>query len=190
MATVKVHNSLKVAGKQHVSVGSHALQTYLEAATQEFRAGAPVFFSSGKIAEITDPVGDTEQIVGIVAQDATAAVGGVNDVDTVTDAPIVVVPALPGLVFDGVFGNVADDLYELAQTDVGKLCALRRDDTNDTWYLGANDAHATNPVAGAGCRIVGLRDPIGTVNGRVYFVFLDTRQNAADNGVVAGTIYS
>lgn len=180
MATIKTFQSIKVAGKQHLSVGSHALQTYVEAATQEFNEGAPLFFSSGKVAEITDPVGDTEQIVGIAQTNAT----GVTDTDTV------VCPALPGLVFEACLANVADDLYEIAAADVGKLCALRRDDTNDTWFLGANDAHATNPVAGAGCRIVALKDAVGTINGRVYFVFLDTRQNAADNGVVAGTIYS
>ena len=180
MATVKAFNSIKVAGKQHLSVGSHALQTYKEAATQEFNAGAPLAFSGGRVAEITDPVGDTEQIVCIATGDASGT----------TDTDVVVVPALPGLVFEAVLANVADDLYELAAADVGKLCALRRDDTNDSWFLGANDAHATNPVAGAGCRIVGLKDAVGTVNGKVFFVFLDTRQNAADNGVVAGTIYS
>lgn len=180
MATVKAFNSIKVAGKQHLSVGSHALQTYKEAATQEFNAGAPLFASAGRVAEITDPVGDTESIVGIATADASGT----------TDENVVVVPALSGLVFEAVFGNVADDLYAIDVLDVFKLCALRRDDTNDSWYLGANDAHATNPVAGAGCRIVGLKDEDGTVNGRVYFVFLDTRQNAADNGVVANTIYS
>lgn len=180
MATVKAFESIKVAGKQHLSVGSHALQTYKEDATEEFNAGAPLFFNAGRVAEITDPVGDTEQIVGIAAHDASGT----------TDTDVVVIPALPGLVFDAVFGNVADDLYALTAADVGKLCCLRRDDTNDSWYLGANDAHATNPAAGAGCRIVGLKDAVGDVNGRVYFVFLDTRQNAADNGVVAGTIYS
>lgn len=180
MATVKAFDSIRVAGKQHLSVGSHALQTYPEAATQEFNAGAPLFASAGKVAEITDPVGDTETIVGIAMGDATGT----------TSDPTVVCPALPGLVFEAVFANVADDLYETSLDDVFKLCALRRDDTNDSWFLGANDAHATNPVAGAGCRIVGLKDPAGTVNGKVYFVFLDTRQNAADNGVVPGTIYS
>lgn len=182
MATVKTYQSLKVAGKQHLSVGSHALQTYKEAATQEWNAGAPVANTAtgGRVAEITDPVADAEAIVGIAVADATGTTG----------ADATVVPALPGLVFEAVLGNVADDLYALSADDVFKLCALRRDDTNDTWYLGANDAHATNPVAGAGCRIVGLKDAAGTVNGRVYFVFLDTRQNAADNGVVANTIYS
>jgi hypothetical protein len=180
MATIKAFQSLKVAGKQHTSVGSHALQTYKEAATQEFNAGAPLCNSAGRVAEITDPVGDTESIVGIAMADASGT----------TDTDVVVAPALPGMVFEGVLGNVADDDYEIAAADVFKLAALRRDDTNDTWFLGANDAHATNPVAGAGCRIVGLKDPVGTVNGRVFFVFLDTRQNAADNGVVAGTIYS
>jgi hypothetical protein len=180
MATVKAFNSIKVAGKQHTSVGSHAAQTYPEAATQEFNKGAPLYFSGGKVAEITDPVGDTEQIVGIAGHDASGT----------TSDDVLVFPVLPGMVFEAVFGNVADDLYALAAADVGKLCALRRDDTNDSWFLGANDAHATNPVAGAGCRIVALKDAVGTVNGKVYFVFLDTRQNAADNGVVAGTIYS
>jgi len=180
MATVKVFQSIKVAGKQHASITSHPLQTYKEDATEEYNAGAPLFFNAGKVAEITDPVGDTEQIVGIATVDASG----------VTDTDALVCPTLPGVVFTAVLGNVADDLYALLAADVGKLAALRRDDTNDTWYLGANDAHATNPVAGAGCRVVGLKDDVGTVNGRVYFVFLDTRQNAADNGVVANTIYS
>lgn len=179
MATVKAQNSLKVAGKQNISVGSHALQTKREAANQEFNAGAPLFYSGGRAAEITDPVGDTEQILGLAMHDASGT----------TDTNVVVAPTLPGIVFEGVLGNVADDLYALLAADEGKLCCLRRDDTNDTWYLGANDSHATNPAAGAGCRIVGLKDAVGTVNGRVYFVFMATRQNAADNGVVAGTIY-
>lgn len=180
MATVKSFESIKVAGKQDLSVGSHKLRTYKEAATQEFNGGAPLFFSGGRVAEITDPVGDTEQIVGIAMHDASGT----------TDDDVVVQPAVPGIVFEAVFGNVADDLYELAAADVGKLCALRRDDTNDAWYLGANDAHATNPVAGAGCRILALKDAVGTVNGRVYFIFKTSRANAADNGFVDGTIYS
>ncbi len=180
MATIKTYQSLKVAGKQHLSVGSHAVQTYKEAATQEFNAGAPLAAAAGKVAEITDPVADTEQIVGIALNDATGT----------TDDDALVVPALPGLVFEGVLANVADDLYALLAADVFKYAALRRDDTNDTWFLGANDSHATNPPAGAACKIVGLKDPVGTVNGRVYFVFVAQRANAADNGVVANTIYS
>jgi hypothetical protein len=188
MATVLGHDSIKVGGKQHASVGSHALQTYKEGSTQEFRAGAPVSLSSGLLVEITDPVADAEAIVGIATKAATARAG--DDEDTVTEAPIPVAPAIPGIVFEAVFGNVADDLYALAQADVGKFCALRRDDTNDTWYLGANDAHATNPPAGGGCRVVALKDAVGTVNGKVYFVFLSQRANAADSGFVPGTIYA
>ena len=41
MATVKAFNSIKVAGKQHGSVGSHAIPLYHEANSQTFKAGAP-----------------------------------------------------------------------------------------------------------------------------------------------------
>jgi len=183
MATVKVFNSLKVAGKQHISPASHALQTYKEAATQEFNAGAPLAFTTGGlVAEITDPVADAEKIVGIATADASGT----------TSDDVVAVPALPGIVFEAVLGNVADDLYALLQEDVGKTCALRRDDTNDSWYLGANDSENDDaaPPAGGGCRVVALKDDVGTVNGKVYFVFRSTRQNAGDTALVPHVIYS
>lgn len=184
MATVLAHNSIRVAGKQHISVGSHALQTYPEDATEEFNAGAPLFFSgtNGRVAEITDPVADVEKIVGIAGHDASG----------VTDTNVVVIPALPAVVFDAILGNVADDLYETSIDDVGNTAALRRDDTNDSWYLGANDDEPDTaaPPPGGCCRIVGLKDPAGTVNGRVYFVFRDSRQNAGDTALIPSTIYA
>lgn len=180
MATVKAFNSLRFAGKQHISAGSHALAPYKEGTSVVFKAGAPVILSSGLVVEAANP-NDTGVLLGLAARDSE------NDTD---NSPIQVNPAIPGLVFDGILGNSADDLRALAQTDVGLYAALIKDTTagNLGWYLNATTASLTRPN-NSRVKIVGLKDAVGTVNGRVYFTFTAEGEDNAGNAV-PGTIYS
>lgn len=198
MATVKDFNSLRIAGK-HASTPSRALAAYTEAATQTFKQGALLVVASGLVQE-AGTVGagsDTETIVGV------AAAAGQNN--TLANKLTQVEPALPGVVFEGLLGNTADDLYALAAAfaDIGSACAFSKDATNGGWFLNATTKTATVPAAGAAgiaqlfnvanarARIVGYKDPIGTVNGRVYFVFLSTGTgNTVTTTVSHPTIYN
>lgn len=189
MATVKAFNSIKVAGKAHASTASTAIPKFKEAASQTFKAGAPVKVVSGLITECIAPAAgsDAEVIVGIALQDG----------QNVTTKPLTTVaPCCPcgDAVFEGILGNTADDLYALTADDgdVGKAAALAKDATNLGWYVNATTAALdASAIANARVRVVGYKDPAGTVNGRVYFVFLVQGVNNAGNAAVPrATIYS
>ncbi len=189
MATVKAFNSLKVAGKSHASVGSHAIPKFKEAAAQTLKAGAPVKLIAGLVTEIIAPAAgsDAEQILGIALEDG----------HNVATKPLTTVASCaPGgdHVFEGVLGNTADDLRTLTADDgdVGKAAALAKDAANLGWYLnGTTAALDPSAIANARVRIVGYKDDAGTVNGRVYFVFLVQGTNNAGAAAVArATIYS
>lgn len=198
MATVKDFQSLRIAGK-HASTPSRALAAYHEASSQTFKQGALLSVVSGLVQEATNPVGagsDLDTLVGIAAQ------AGQN----VTTKPLTQIEAcLPGVVFEGVLGNSADDLYALAaaDADVGSACSFFKDPVNGGWYLNATTKTAAVPAAGAAgiaqlfnvvnarARVVGYKDPAGTVNGRVFFVFLSTGTgNTVTTTVSHPTIYN
>ncbi len=189
MATVKAHDSLRVAGKQHASIASHALPLYHEANSQTFKAGAPVKLIAGLVTECIAPAAgsDAEQIAGIAGQDGQ---------NVTTKPATTVIPCAPcgAAVFEGILGNAADDLRVLAASDgdVGKAAALAKDAANLGWYVnGTTAALDPSAIANARVRIVGYKDAAGTVNGRVYFVFLVQGTNNAGAAAVArATIYS
>jgi hypothetical protein len=187
MATIKAFNSIKVAGKQHLSVGSHMSPLYHEAAAQSFKAGAPVKLIAGLVTTIVTPAAgsDAEIIAGIALQDGQ---------NVATKPATSVSPAAPGIVYEAVLGNSGDDLYALtaADGDVGKAAPLLLDGANLGWYVNATLMNTdASGVANARVRIVGYKDAAGTVNGRVYFVFLVQGTNNAGNAAVArATIYS
>lgn len=186
MATVKDFQSLRIAGK-HASTPSRAVALYHEANSQTFKSGALLCLSSGLAAESTSGGADAEVLIGV------ATTAGQN----VTTKPnCTVEPCLPGVVFEGILGNSADDLYTLtaADGDVGKLCTILKDAANGGWYLNATTAAASSSLAGAlanaRAKVVGYKDAAGTVNGRVYFVFLPLGMNNAGNAALRSTIYS
>lgn len=180
-AVVKTFNSIKVAGKQDISVGSHKLRSYTEGDSQAGFGGAPVIFSSGKVVEAATSAGvyaaAAVKIVGIAAQDF-------NNTTSNTQDKFPVVPVPPGIVFEGVLSGSTGTTHALAQSDVGTDHRLVRSD-DKAWYLAADDDASKNLRT----RIVGLKDAIGTAEGKVYFIFQSTGTDAAA-AVTPGTIYA
>ena len=173
--------ALSVSGanslKPSKGLGLHSTPsiTYLEAASQTFVKGTPLVFTSGG-STVEQDTSDPAPIVGIAEH---AASGTTND-------PVRVVPAIPGKVFEGILGNGDLTDYTLAQTDVGDVYGLARDATNLGWFVDKQDT----AVANVRVRVVGLRDAAGTVNGRVYFVFLIATQDTDDQILIPTTIYA
>lgn len=126
-----------------------------EAATETFVEGSPLLIGAGGAEnQLTEAATDVvNDIVGI----ANKAAGGTIDDD------IEFVPALPGIIFEANIGTsvtagaiAADDLMNVFPLTL----------TGTAWFI--NNTDNTTPCV----RVVGFKDPVGTVNGRVYFVFL------------------
>lgn len=127
-----------------------------EGASQSFLKGAPVIYSSGKIVVGASPPFDTgDALAGIAQQDASG----------VTDRDMCFVPAHRNVVFEGTLESSSSNGYALLQADLGAIYAIDYDATNKKYYV--DKANTTNAVA----RIIRLVDPVGTVRGRVQFVF-------------------
>lgn len=179
MATVKEGQSLKVAKSQglfakvYLDLPEDDLQTY--------KKGAPLFLNGGFAEECANPI-DTAAVVGIAASPGS---NGATDGAKRAKA----IPALPGVtVFEGVLGNSGDDLYVTVNADLGKFAALVKDAVNGGWYLDATTA-STTPPNNTRVKVVGFKDAVGTVNGRVYFTFVvDGEDNAG--AAVRGTYAS
>lgn len=126
-----------------------------EGASETYIEGSPLIPGAGGAEDniqeaATEPV---DNILGIANDPATGTTNTVREF----------VPALPGVVFEGNIGTsvtagaiAADDLYSIYPLQL----------SGTAWFIDKTDN--TNPCV----RIVGFKDPVGTVNGRVYFVFL------------------
>lgn len=152
---VKAANSLNAG--PGLGTHSHPSITVPEAAAQTFKRGCPLVFTAGG-STVEEDTSDPQPIVGIAEQDAS---GTTND-------PVRIVPAIPGVLFEGVLGNGDLTDYTLLAADVGDVYGLARDGTAGRlgWFVDKQDT--TNVRV----RVVALKDPAGTVNGRVYFTFL------------------
>ena len=124
----------------------------IEAASQTWKKGAPVKYVAGLVTEIveTDVVG----IIGVCGHNASG----------VTSKPVKVVGTI-GVVFCAELSAVSTGLHTLAQADIGTEYGLDKT-TDGKWFIDYDDLGAEQTV-----RIIGNKDPIGTVNGLVYFVF-------------------
>lgn len=126
-----------------------------EAATQTFVKGSLVIFTGGYVTVAgADPV----NIVGVALE------AGHNDVAAGT-SNITYAPAVATQVFEGtVDTSAAFGTGAIAATDLGLEYGITLN--SGVWYVDKNKTGATGR-----CRIVRLIDPVGTVNGRVHFVF-------------------
>jgi len=132
--------------------------TFPEAASQTFKKGAPVIFTSGGTTVETGGT-NPASVIGIADAD------GHNTAASVDKCPVT---PLDGSVFEGVLGNGDLTNYTLLAADVGDVYGITVA-AGLGWFVDKQKtAVATNRV-----RVVALKDPAGTVNGRVYFVWLD-----------------
>jgi hypothetical protein len=125
-----------------------------EEASQSFKRGDPLIDgqTDGWRVEIagTEPVGS---IVGIANEDASGVEG--TEIDYI--------PAMDGIIFEGNIGTSVS-AGAIAETDMFQKYPLQL--SGSDWFIDKTDN--TNPSV----MVVGFKDPVGTVNGRVYFRFL------------------
>jgi len=163
-----------------------------EANSATFKNGALLGISaaSGTLVEATAAL-PTVQIAGIAQQAGTnnasapvypnyglvypagASSGQASSVvgAALSVAPLLFVPALPHVVFEGTFANNGSDI-NIAAVNVFTKYGMTKDATSGFWYVDGNKT-TTN----ASVLIIGIKNPqdltLGTTKGgRVYFVFL------------------
>lgn len=139
-------------------INSASISPFLgpESASETFLDGAVLISDSTDSNRLAEGGTNPIDIMGIAARAASA----------VTATMIPYYPALPGVVFEGSVDN-ASDLGNGAAlaSDFGAQYGLTRD-SGGTWYI-----DKAKTLDDARVRILGFRDPVGTVQGRVYFVF-------------------
>lgn len=157
-SVVSVNKSLRVS--KLVGGLSFPAWEFKEAATQSWKAGAPIIFTSGgSTVEIGGA--DPSSIIGIAAHNASGT----------TNATCRVYPAVPGAVFQGVLGGSSNP-HTLAQADVGDVFGIVAA-ASGAWHLDADDTAVANVRA----RVIGLVDAVGTTDGEVLFIFLNYVQD-------------
>ena len=129
-----------------------------EAASQDFKTGAVLILSSGKLTEASaDPVAN---IIGVAAGDATG----------VTDSLIPYYPAGLDIVWEATLEDQTNEDHALVIANMYTLHALQTD-TPGNWYVDENDTTATC------CMIIAPRDwddvTKGTIRARVKFLFIE-----------------
>lgn len=130
--------------------------TIAEGASQSFLQNEVIVASSGYGVATT--AGDNEPtlatILGVSAEAAHNTSAGLYN--------ITYTPALPNVVFEG-------QLYIAAGTGITQAMvggAYELNVSSNKWYIDGDNTTDER------VRVIGLKDPIGTVDGVVYFVFL------------------
>lgn len=128
-----------------------------EKAAQTYKRGALVQDDdAGRITESASPVDGsavTKRTIGFALADATG----------VTDTDVGFVHASGHEVLEGTLSDATAGTHTLAQADLWKVFPITKATNN--WYLDANAVSNTG-----GGVVVGFKDPIGTVDGRVFFI--------------------
>lgn len=143
-----------------------------EKASSTWKQGSPLQDDgSGYLTPPTSPVDGSavgKRLLGVALADASGTTG----------ADVIMVSPDNGTVFEGTLSDATAGTHTLAQADMHKIFPLTKGSTN--WYLDANAA------SNNGAQIIGFKDPIGTVDGRVYFVM--TRATMGGVAASSGTL--
>jgi hypothetical protein len=140
-----------VGHRRGIAAGT-PMESAPEAAAQTFKEFAPVILTSGTIVESTSPISSTNKLIGF----ATGPASGV------TARACTYVEATADVEFEFTLSNATAGTATLAQTDVGLIYPITKDTATGNWYL---DKNATSTDGGL---ITRLKDPVGTVDGRVF----------------------
>ena len=126
----------------------------------------PLIAASGYLTIAgADPV---SVIVGVAAEDGHNTSAGA--------ANVLYVPTLQGVVFEGAVHHASSaSLAAIAQTDLFAQWGLAKSSTAHVWYIDKKESSAAKKQI----RVVGFKDPVGTANGKVYFVFNQVASAAA-----------
>lgn len=139
-------------------INSASISPFLgpEGASETFVDGAVLISDANDSNRLAEGAANPIDIMGIAARAAS----------TVTATMIPYYPALPGVIFEG----SVDDSNDLGNgialaANFGGQYGITKDSAG-FWYI---DKFKTGDNARV--RILGFRDPVATVQGRVYFVF-------------------
>lgn len=127
---------------------------------------------SGLITESASPIdasGVTKRAFGLANQDATGT--------TSADVPFTWLG--PQTLIEMTLSDSTAGTHTLAATDKWKVYPITKDPTHSTgnWYL---DAAAVSDTGGG--IVVGFKDAIGTVDGKVFAVLSNTARGGANAG--------
>jgi hypothetical protein len=130
----------------------------LEEASMTFNKGA-ILVADGTSKEVEEAGADDQDILGVAVSGASGTAG--------TD--VMFYPADGSIVFEGTLLTDDDDDTddEIAATDAWTKYGLVLDAGEGYWVIDKGETTNVRVV------IVGFRDPVATVNGRVYFKFLN-----------------
>jgi len=142
----------------------------IEAATQSWLVGAFLIDDdAGSIIEATSPLASTGKGISLTLGLATNAAKGVTGADVLFDK------ASDDTVFEMNLSDATAGTHTLVQADAWSTYAVTKDSTSGNWYLDAN-AEATT----GGGVVVGFKDPVGTVDARVYVILTHNLIGNAD----------
>lgn len=136
---------------------AHCVLTGREGAAQSYKRGSVLIEASGLIIKGTsgNDAPTLLQVVGI----ANAPASGT------TNKEVPILPAFPGCVFEGNL-DAGSGTTALAYAQMFLNYGITLDATTDHWYVDSSDTVDIRVC------VVGFKDPVGTVNGRVYFTFI------------------
>lgn len=137
-----------------------------EADTQDFKRGGPVKFSSGQIVEAGASSGSLMRIRA-AASDPLLMIAEEDSANNTKNEEVGAVPALAGVIFEAnMYDGTAPASAALTQDMVGTDYGLREHPTAENkWVIDRDQASASLKCV----RVVGLKDKVGDIYGRVYF---------------------
>lgn len=138
-----------------------------EKASQTFKKGALLIDDdAGRLQESTSPVNAaavTQRVIGIALHDASGVV----------DTDVAFVWLSPHVQVEFTLTELTVGTHALALADMWKCYPITK--ATNYWYLNADAVSDTG-----GAIVVGFKDPIGTVDGRVYAVPTSTVRGGAN----------
>ncbi len=147
------------------------------ALTQSFALGAMAGFTSYPLIEVPEGASQTFKAGDLlVASSGLAVVGGADPTagtiiglatcdghNTTAGTLIQVIPALPGLIFEGQIQNAAATATLVYATHMFAEFGINV--TSNKWWIDTDETTHKDTI------IVGFKDVVGTLNGAVYFMF-------------------
>lgn len=154
-----------IAFVQTMGLAAGPLFHGVEKAAQSYKRGSALQDDdAGRIAPPTSPVDGgavTRRVLGFAESDATG----------VTGADVTMILASAYTIFEGTLSDATATTHTLAQADQFQTFPITKATTH--WYLDAN------AVTANGALVIGFKDAIGTVDGRVYFIVTTAARGSA-----------
>jgi hypothetical protein len=143
----------------------------VEKASQTYKIGAFLIDDdAGRITESTSPIDAStaaKRTFGIAVAAATGT----------TSANTMVVWATDSQMFEITLSDATAGTHALVQNDQWKVYPILKDSTSGNWYL---DANAVSDTGGG--IVVEFKDPLGTVDARVFTIVTNTARGGANVG--------